>query len=62
VVVPVRRLQNGVFPKVIAEHLLDQANHAPERIRHTVILKIFVLIIYFQFISLRNIFGLLFAM
>ena len=38
VVVPVGGLQDGVVPEVVAEHLLEEADHAAQRGRHPVVL------------------------
>ena len=34
---PVGGLENGVVPKFMSEHFLDQPNHRPEGIRHPVV-------------------------
>jgi len=38
-VVPVGCLQDGVLPELISEHLLDEANHAPQGVSHPVVLN-----------------------
>ena len=38
VVVPVRGLEDGVLPKVVAKHLLEQADHGAKGVRHSVVL------------------------
>ena len=38
VVVPVRGLEDGVLPKVVAEHLLEESDHGAQRGRHAVVL------------------------
>ena len=38
VVIPVRGLENGVLPKVVAEHLLEESDHGAQRGCHAVVL------------------------
>ena len=39
VVVPVGGLEDGVLPEVVAEHLLEEADHGAQRGRHPVVLR-----------------------